>query len=374
MADASTSWTLDQFSCSVCLHLLKDPVTIPCGHSYCMSCITDCWNKEDQKRVYSCPQCRQTFTSRPALYKNVMFAEIVEKVKTKCEIAPGLSYAGPDDVECDFCIGKKRKAVKSCLMCLESYCQNHLKCHEESPLRKRHKVTDATGRIQEMICPQHDRPLEVYCRTDQRCICLMCVMDGHKNHDTVPAEAERTEKQKQVGEIQGQFQQRVQEIEKEVQEFREAVETHKRSAQMAVKDIEKIFSKLIRSFERNRSEVTQMIGDQEKTEVSRAEELLTRLDQKIDDLKRRDAELEQLSHTDDHIHYLQSFQSLSEPLESTDVSRATVSSVLSYKDIRQPVSQLKGKLEKICKKQIKEISGQVKNINIISCIAPVVLS
>lgn len=48
-----------------------------------------------------------------------------------------------------------------------------------------------------------------------------------------------------------------------------------------------------------------MIRDQEKAEVSRAEGLLEQLEQKIDDLQKREAELEQLPHTDDHIHFLQ---------------------------------------------------------------------
>ncbi len=190
---AEARFSQDEFMCPVCLDLLKDPVTIHCGHSYCKSCITDHWDQEDQKRVYSCPQCRQTFNPRPALAKNTMLAGVVEKLKTTKLPADG--YAGAGDVQCDICTGQKYKAIKSCLMCQESYCQNHFDHHEEFHSRKPHKVTEATGRLQEMICWKHDKLLEVFCRTDQICICMLCMMDEHKKHDTVSAAAQRTEKQ-----------------------------------------------------------------------------------------------------------------------------------------------------------------------------------
>ncbi|XDV31353.1 hypothetical protein PO909_034059 [Leuciscus waleckii] len=182
MAEARISVDQDGFLCPVCLDLLKDPVAIPCGHSYCKICITGCWDQEDQMRVYSCPQCRQTFSPRPALAKNTMLAELVEKLK-KTKL-PADCYAGAGDVQCD-----------SCLLCLESYCQTHFDRHEDFHSRKPHKVTDATGRLQEMICQTHDKLLEVFCRTDQKFICVLCTMDDHKNHDTVSAAAQRTEKQ-----------------------------------------------------------------------------------------------------------------------------------------------------------------------------------
>ncbi|XP_048012518.1 E3 ubiquitin-protein ligase TRIM39-like isoform X2 [Megalobrama amblycephala] len=190
---AEARFSQDEFRCSVCLDLLKDPVAIPCGHSYCKICITGCWDQEDQKRVYSCPQCRQTFSPRPALAKITILAEMVEKLK-KIKLSADC-YAGAGDVQCDVCTGRKHKAVKSCLVCLNSYCQNHLEQHESWFKGKRHNLTDATGRLQEMICPKHDKILEVFCRTDQKCICLLCTMDEHKNHDTVSAAAQRTEKQ-----------------------------------------------------------------------------------------------------------------------------------------------------------------------------------
>ncbi len=183
----------DEFLCPVCQDLLKDPVTIPCGHSYCESCITVCWDQEDQMRVYSCPQCKQTFSPRPALARNTMLAEMVEKLNKRKRPADCDAEAG--DVKCDVCTGRKYKAAKSCLMCLNSYCQHHLEQHESWFKGKRHSLTEATGRLQEMICQKHQKLLEVFCRTDQKCICVLCTMDEHKNHDTVSAAAQRTEKQ-----------------------------------------------------------------------------------------------------------------------------------------------------------------------------------
>ncbi|XP_002666648.1 tripartite motif-containing protein 16 isoform X2 [Danio rerio] len=353
MAESSVSWD-QEFSCSICLDL-KDPVTLSCGHRFCMSCITDCWNLEDQKRVYRCPQCRRTFTPRPALNNNVILAEMLEELKTT-RLQTADCYAGSGDAECDVCTGRKLKAVKSCLVCLNSYCQHHLQQHQNLYSSKKHKLTDATGRLQEMICTKHEEPLKVYCRTDQQCVCYLCVMDEHKNHETVTAAAERTEKQRILKETQRQYQDRIQEQEKKLQDLRQAVDSHKRSAQAAVEDTESIFTQLIHSIERRRSEITQLIRDQEKTAVSQAEDLMKKLEKEIDDLKRRNTMLEQFSNTLDHIQFLQSFQSFSVSPGSADVSSITISSLLSLDHVGKSVSKLKEKLEDFCRQEIKKIS------------------
>ncbi|MCJ8749905.1 hypothetical protein PDJAM_G00192980 [Pangasius djambal] len=229
MAEASISVDQDQFICPVCLDLLRDPVTTPCGHSFCKVCINDCWDQEDQKGVYSCPQCRDTFTPRPVLRRNNMLAEVVEKLK-KTEVqaaSPAHCYAGPGDVECDFCTERKRKAVKSCLVCLASSCETHLKPHYEVPALKKHKLVEASGNLQEKICSEHDKVLEIYCRTDQSFICYLCMMDEHKSHDTVSLAVETTEKQSVLKEEQMKFQQRIQEKQKKVQELKQAVNSIK---------------------------------------------------------------------------------------------------------------------------------------------------
>ncbi|MGH0182564.1 UNVERIFIED_CONTAM: hypothetical protein FKN15_009879 [Acipenser sinensis] len=187
----------------VCLELLKDPVAIPCGHSYCMGCIKNCWDQTDHTGVYSCPQCRKTFTPRPVLCRNTMLAEVVEKLKkTGLNPPPAQSYAGPGDVPCDFCTGRKFKAVKSCLTCLTSYCETHVKTHYEGAAFKRHKLINAIGDLEQKLCAEHQKVLEGFCRTDQTCICWLCADEDHKTHDTVSAETERIVKQQGGGRME----------------------------------------------------------------------------------------------------------------------------------------------------------------------------
>uniref|UniRef100_A0AAY4DGS3 Tripartite motif-containing protein 16-like n=1 Tax=Denticeps clupeoides TaxID=299321 RepID=A0AAY4DGS3_9TELE len=333
----------DLFTCSVCLDLLKDPVTLHCGHSYCLSCIKGCWDEEDQNGVYSCPQCRRTFRPRPDLHKNNVIADLVEKVrKTR-------RYAGPGDVECDVCTGRKVKAVKSCLVCLVSYCDTHFKVHNEANPGGKHTVMDATGPLQEKICFKHNKVFEIFCRTDQTFICYLCMTDKHKNHNTVSAAAERTENHQLIPHLL---------ITSECEMFRSEIPLihHTHSAKAAVEDSEKIFTQMICSIEKRCSEVCELIRDQEKAELSRAEGHLERLEQEIVDLRRRDAELEQLSHTEDHIHFLESFPSLCVPPGSSDVPNITVNRSFSFQAVEDSVSALKAKLDDFSQWQVEKIS------------------
>lgn len=182
-----------QYNCSICLELMADPVTIPCGHSYCMACITSYWNSDQQRRP-QCPQCRQNFVQRPVLNKNTMLAEIMEQLRnTKLQEVPTVqARAGAGDIGCDFCTGKQVRAVKSCLECRASYCETHLQPHYDFPALARHKLVNPTFMP---TCQKHDKLLEVFCRTDQMCICALCLMDDHKGHDSISCVEERKGKQ-----------------------------------------------------------------------------------------------------------------------------------------------------------------------------------
>ncbi|KAM9469285.1 tripartite motif-containing protein 16-like isoform 1-T1 [Clarias gariepinus] len=367
MAEASISVDQDQFSCAVCLDPLKDPVTTPCGHNYCKVCINRFWDQEDVKRVYSCPQCRETFAPRPVLRRNNMLAEMMEKqnnTELQAASAPHCN-AGPGDVECDFCIGRKRKAVNSCMVCQASYCEDHLQPHYQSPAFKKHKLVEACAELQEKICSQHNRPIEIYCRTDQSFICYLCMMDDHKGHETGSTKAERNKKQDELKGEQGKSQQRIKEKQKKVQELKQTVDTIKMHSQAAVEKSEMIFTELISLMEKKRSEVTELIRAQEKAELSRAERLLKQLEQEIADLKRRVTELEQLSQTHNDVHFLQSFPSLCVSPGCEDAPSFTVNQHLSFDGVRKSLSDLKKRVEEICEEEFNKIRPQVAAFQIL---------
>ncbi|XP_042267605.1 E3 ubiquitin/ISG15 ligase TRIM25-like [Thunnus maccoyii] len=357
----------ETFSCSICLDLLKDPVTIPCGHSYCMSCIKGFWDEEDQRKIYSCPQCRQTFTPRPVLVKNTMLAALVERLKkTGLQAAPAdHCYAGPEDVACDVCTGRKLKALKSCLVCLASYCETHLQFHYESPRFKKHKLVDPSEKLQENICSRHNEVMKMFCRTDQQSICYLCSVEEHKGHDTVSAAAERTERQRELEVSRQNIQQRIQDREKDVKLLQQEVEAVKRSADKAVKDSEKIFIELISLIQKRSSDVKQQIRSQQETEVRRVKELQEKLEQEITELKRKDAELKQLSHTEDHNQFLHNYPSLSQLSASTDSSSINIRPLRYFEDVTAAVSELRDKLQDVLREKWTNISLTVTEVDVL---------
>ncbi|XP_038142104.1 tripartite motif-containing protein 16-like [Cyprinodon tularosa] len=357
----------ETFCCSICLDLLKDPVTIPCGHSYCMSCIKRHWDKENQRRMHSCPQCRENFTERPVIKKNSMLAAVLKQLKTTgLQAAPAdHCYAGPEDVACDFCTGRKLKATKFCLVCLASYCEKHLQPHYDSATFKKHKLVKPSKYFQENICSRHDEVMKIFCRTDQKCICYLCSVDQHKGHDIVSAEAERTERQRELEERRGRIQQGIQDREEDVKLLQQEVEAINHSADKTVEDSEKIFTELIRLIQKRSSDVKQQIRSQQETEVSRVKELQEKLEQEITELKKKEAELKQLLNTEDHNQFLHSYPSLSALSEFTHSSSINIRPLRHFEDVTAAVSELRDKMQDIIRETWTNISLMLPEVEVL---------
>ncbi|XP_050957271.1 tripartite motif-containing protein 16-like, partial [Labeo rohita] len=154
----------------------------------------------------------------------------------------------------------------------------------------------------------------------------------------------------------------IKESERSQQELGEAVKFFKSSAQEAVENIEKVFTELICSLEKKRSEIKEQIRAQEKTEIDRAEELHKHLDQELTKLRKRQAEIEKLLISDDLPHCLKSYQSVCVLPKFGNVPSFTQHTHLSFKDIS--ISAFKEFLEDVCQQQTARISRDVSNVHI----------
>nr|XP_043887531.1 E3 ubiquitin/ISG15 ligase TRIM25-like [Solea senegalensis] len=357
MAHKGVQLERDAICCSICLDLLKEPVTIPCGHSFCMNCVEAHWDTEDEERIYTCPQCRQTFEPRPVLMKNTTLIDLMEQLKKA-----GLhAKPKPEDVACDVCTGRKLKALKSCLVCLASYCEEHLQPHHDSHPLKNHKLIEPSMGFLENICCRHGEVMKMFCHTDEQGVCHICSADEHKGHDSVSAAAEVTEEQRQLQLSDKEFQQRLKDRERDVKVLEQEVEAFNSSADKAVEDTEKIFTELapelVRLLVESSSDLSQQIRSQQGSELSHVREFHEKLQQEIVELKRNEAELQQLSRAGDHNHFLLGFP-------STRSSSVTVRPLSCFEDVTAVVSQIRGQLLDVLTKTWTNLSLKVTQVKL----------
>ncbi|XP_060798524.1 E3 ubiquitin-protein ligase TRIM21-like [Neoarius graeffei] len=353
--DSSSLLSEEQLLCSICLNIFTDPLSTPCGHNFCKSCLTQCWEKS-----LHCPLCKEKFTKKPELKINTTLREVADHFKKK---------RGPDkpEVLCDACTGEKLKALKSCLDCCASLCKTHLEFHSNMPKLKKHKLINPVENLEDYICQKHERPLELFCRNDQTCVCQFCTETDHKNHNTVPIEEESREKKTQLGKTQTDVQQMIQDRLKKIQEIKHSVELSKRNTEKEKADSVEVFTALIRSIERSQAELLEVMEEKQRAAERQAEGLIKELEQEITVLKRRDTELEQLSHTEEHLHLLQIYSSVCSPPHTKNWTEISINTDLSGETVRTALSQLQQtlneKLTKTLNDKLKEtVSTELKRI------------
>ncbi|XP_051772706.1 E3 ubiquitin/ISG15 ligase TRIM25-like isoform X1 [Ctenopharyngodon idella] len=349
--------TQSPLNCPICLNLLKNPVTTTCGHSFCMDCIKRCWDLGAIRGVYSCPTCRKRFNKRPALGKSKVLADILEGMKQE---AP----AGPGDVKCDVCKGRKVKAIRSCLVCMASYCQTHIRPHLESKAFKIHKLVKASPNLQQQICPQHHKALEVYCYNDRKCICVVCMGNQHSGHKMVSAAAAMAKKQEELKIKKRDFIQKTNNLKKEVYQCKKAVISYKRSAQAAVEHSDKIFTEIICSIQKRQAEVRENIRAQENKEVQDAENHIETLEKEICILQEESRKLEPLLHTEDHVHFFQNYSFSFGILPYNFIVINKKVNNLTFERLERSLSELKSQLDDVFEEHMGETFDEVDDVQI----------
>ncbi|KAM3623505.1 uncharacterized protein V6R79_012035 [Siganus canaliculatus] len=182
----------DELTCSICLNTFDCPVTIPCGHNFCQDCLLDAWTEDS----YSCPQCRTVFDSKPELKKNTVLSTVVETFRLKsetCLLTEDNDEEKDNVVLCDTCM--EAEASQTCLTCMASFCEEHLRPHRENPKFTVHQLIDPVGDLSEHICPEHHKMMEFFCSQHERSICSICLQQVHKGCSFMSPEEQRNLKE-----------------------------------------------------------------------------------------------------------------------------------------------------------------------------------
>ncbi|XP_056104752.1 E3 ubiquitin-protein ligase TRIM39-like [Rhinichthys klamathensis goyatoka] len=331
MASSSGPSLNEELQCSICLEVFTDPVTTPCGHNFCRTCLIKCWTNT---QTCFCPLCKEKFSKRPDLKINTTLREVVQHFKEKLNL-------GETEVFCDICDERKQKAVKTCLTCQSSYCDSHLEPHRRVLRLKKHTLINAVENLENYICQKHERPLELFCRDDQTCVCLSCTEGEHRTHNTVPIEEASREKKNHLAKRQTDVHQMIQDRMKKIQEIQHSVELRKRNTEKEKSSSVELFTDLIRSIERCQSEQLKMMEEQQKAAERQAEDLIKDLQQEITELKRRNTELEQLSHTEDHLHLIQMSSSMDSCPNTKNWTEIRIDSDVNVSSLYRALTQLK---------------------------------
>ncbi|XP_065141148.1 zinc finger protein RFP-like [Paramisgurnus dabryanus] len=294
----------------------------------------------------SSPNCKERFKQRPDLKINTTLRDLVDEHKKKTEEKP--------EVLCDICEKVKLKAVKSCLVCQSSYCETHLVPHMRVTGLQKHKLIDPVNNLRDYICLKHKRPLELFCRDDQTCVCLICTVNDHRNHNLVSVKEESEEKKIELLKTQTDVQQKIQDRIKKIQDIKHSAELRRRNTEKEKAASVEIFTDLIRSIERSQSEMMKMMEEKQKAAEKQDEGLIKDLEQEITELKRRNTELEKITNTEDHLHQIQIHSSICRPLNIKNWPEISMKSHVSVEDTLRSLTQLQENLhEKLSQAEFK---------------------
>ncbi|XP_029382780.1 uncharacterized protein LOC115059257 [Echeneis naucrates] len=377
----------DQFSCSICLEVFVEPVSTPCGHSFCKACLQGYWN---HSKKFSCPMCKKTYSKKPEMSVNRVLAEISSQFQglmtaggagvdtgtalvgstlnlssdTGRSGSPGLDtgeFARAGEVPCDACIGRKLKAHKSCVNCPGSFCETHLRHHKKVKSLTSHRLIEPTFHLEEKICKKHDRLLEAYCRTDHICICTACADASHKSHDIVSTDHEWKKKMSNLGKKRSELKHLIKERTKKLEEIKQSIKVIKAGAQKELEESWQVYAELQRLVEQSQAELVEQINTRQREAERHAQEVARGLENELSQLRRRSNELEAFAQTQDKVLFLQNIGTLSPPLEPNDWSAVSINTDLYLGTIRSSVSGLMDKFQEELKRLYGKELRKVQN-------------
>ncbi|XP_076026695.1 E3 ubiquitin-protein ligase TRIM39-like isoform X1 [Genypterus blacodes] len=352
MSAASRLQSEDQFLCSICLDVFTDPVSTSCGHNFCRTCITQHWDSNVQ---CVCPLCKKMFHTRPELEVNRLLSEVAAEFRQSRQNEASRRSeepaAKPGEVQCDVCTGTKLKAIKSCLKCEASYCQTHLEPHLTAARLRSHQLIHPVDNLEDRMCKKHKKPLELFCKTDQTCVCSLCPVLDHKNHEFVPLEEEYEGKKSELEKTEAEIQQKMQQTCLKIQGINQSEKLSREAADRKKAEGLQIFTTLKQHVEDIQADFMETVEEKQRSTKKQAEDFIRELQQELSEQRERAAEVEKLLLSEDHLDLLQSFSSISCAPPTKDWTEVRVHQRSHEGSLVKAVAQL----EETISKEVKEL-------------------
>ncbi|XP_075701366.1 uncharacterized protein LOC142665545 [Rhinoderma darwinii] len=274
----------DELSCSICLNIYTDPVTLRCGHNFCLECITDALDTRDEAGVYTCPDCREDLQERPALRKNSNLSNLAERFRQiDCEKA---------NVFCSYCIPVHVPAVICCQHCEALLCGNHLRFHNKSP---KHVFSEPPTFMGNRKCSVHKKILKYFCPVDSVCLCVSCKEDCERNGHPVQSLEDAAKSKKET------FRNNLEKLSSKRERAEEKIQSlrrhHNKSRAKASGIIERLNTMLI-----NMREQLEVLVNRVLREVTRQEEQVSL--SLLDLIKHLEIEKDEMYSKMDHIEQM----------------------------------------------------------------------
>ncbi|XP_034566608.1 tripartite motif-containing protein 16-like [Notolabrus celidotus] len=213
----------------------------------------------------------------------------------------------PQDVLCDSCMDSPSKALKSCLTCLVSYCEAHLRPHLEKAKFQNHRLVDPLHEIDCRTCEVHQLPVERFCLMDGCCVCPDCETQEHQGHTSasvgearIQIEADLQKKQKEIGQSAAA-------AEKVIDKLQSNNEIIKSSVQEVCVIVEEQFSRLLMTVEEARKGAAEVLEGEKRRALKQAEGIQAHLEQKRTELMKTLAEMNKLSKCKSDVDFLQEY-------------------------------------------------------------------
>ncbi|KAM9316310.1 LOW QUALITY PROTEIN: E3 ubiquitin/ISG15 ligase TRIM25-like [Gastrophryne carolinensis] len=303
-----------ELECSICLKIYTNPVTLKCGHNFCQLCIERVLATQEASGRYCCPICRKMFQKRPEPQRNVTLHNIVESFRST---RPGQKVK---ENFCTYCIHSPVAAVKSCLLCEASLCEDHLRVHSKSP---EHVLSHPTASLENRKCSVHKKILEYYCMEDAACICVSCcLIGGHKGHQTESLdEAYQKKKKRMIAALQTE--KKREEAEKSIETLKEHRIRLQEKATDVTERVNAMFEDIRRQLEDLQKRVLSEISSQTQQASLSMSGSIEKLEKKRDELAASILHIEELCNVTDPLIVLQAldFHDLPETEEQANEDR-----------------------------------------------------